>query len=373
MVQLALKNKMQRVKLKELNPPKYNPNEMSESKRKLLKQSLEHYGYIENIVVNKDLTIIDGHHRVDELLNSGIEEEDVVVLDLSKDEEKALNLALRRIKGEADPKLELELVEELSLEGFDLELAGFDELELKTLDEIKQEKQEVKEDNFNPESVEESICKKGDIWQLGRHRLMCGDSTKEEDVKALMDGTKTDMVFTDPPYDFKNQEYFDRILEINNSNCAIFIMLGERELAKLITNYDDYFSRMFGVDTRKAKLVSNKGPMYRMDYVGEFRIGKTKFNNLSDAFSTYIICSKDMQRSQYHSHQKNIELPSIFITHYSKLNENILDLFGGSGSTLMACQQLDRNCYMMELDPQYCDIIIKRFEDFTGEKAIKKN
>ncbi len=131
-----LKDKLQRVKLKDLNPAKYNPNEMDVSKRRLLKQSLEHYGYIENIVVNKDLTIIDGHHRVEELIGQDVEEEDVVILDLSKDEEKALNLALRRIKGEADPKLELELIEGLSLKGFDLELAGFDDVELEGLKQV---------------------------------------------------------------------------------------------------------------------------------------------------------------------------------------------------------------------------------------------
>ena len=133
---MALKDKMQRVKLKNLNPAPYNPNEMDVTKRRLLKQSLEHYGYIENIVANKDLTIIDGHHRVEELISNGVDEEDIVILDLSKDEEKALNLALRRIKGEADPQLELELVEELSLEGFDLELAGFDDVELESLKQI---------------------------------------------------------------------------------------------------------------------------------------------------------------------------------------------------------------------------------------------
>ncbi len=129
-----LKDKLQRVKLADLNPAKYNPNEMDVTERRLLKQSLKHYGYIENIVVNKDLTIIDGHHRVEELLDSGVEDEDVVILDLSKDEEKALNLALRRIKGKADPVLELKIIEDLSLKGFDVELAGFDNVELKEVD-----------------------------------------------------------------------------------------------------------------------------------------------------------------------------------------------------------------------------------------------
>jgi ParB-like chromosome segregation protein Spo0J len=122
---VALKDLLKRVKLKDLNPAKYNPNEMDITERRLLKQSLEHYGYIENIVVNKDYTIIDGHHRVEELIEAGTLEEDVVVLDLSKDEEKALNLALRRIKGKADPELELKIIEDLTLKGFDVELAGF--------------------------------------------------------------------------------------------------------------------------------------------------------------------------------------------------------------------------------------------------------
>jgi ParB-like chromosome segregation protein Spo0J len=154
-----LKDKLQRVKLADLNPAKYNPNEMDVTERRLLKQSLKHYGYIENIVVNKDLTIIDGHHRVEELLDSGVEEEDVVILDLSKDEEKALNLALRRIKGKADPVLELKIIEDLSLKGFDVELAGFDDVKLQELqDEVPDFKPTSPEDQPRLDKLEPIIC-----------------------------------------------------------------------------------------------------------------------------------------------------------------------------------------------------------------------
>lgn len=362
-----LKDKLQRVKLADLNPAKYNPNEMDVTERRLLKQSLKHYGYIENIVVNKDLTIIDGHHRVEELLDSGVEEEDVVILDLSKDEEKALNLALRRIKGKADPVLELKIIEDLSLKGFDVELAGFDDVKLQELStEIKPEKKEVKEDDFDPESVSESTCKKGDLWQLGRHRLLCGDATTKEDLKKLVANDKIDMVFTDPPYDFKDVNWLQPLFK---DDIEIFVMNSDKRLVDYASIYGEYFRYFFTVELSPAILVNNKMAMTGHDLIGYFRKGKTRLQNLHDAFSTHIKLNK--RKDGEHRHEKKIELPSNFIQHYSFKNENILDLFGGSGSTLIACEQLERNCYMMELEPSNCDIIIKRFEDFTGEKANK--
>lgn len=367
-----LKDKLQRVKLKDLNPAPYNPNEMDVTERRLLKQSLKHYGYIENIVVNKDLTIIDGHHRVEELIEDGTLEEDVVVLDLSKDEEKALNLALRRIKGKADPELELKIIEDLSLKGFDVELAGFDDIKLQELStEIKPEKKEVKEDDFDPESVTETVCKKGDIWQLGRHRLLCGDATKIGDVQWLMDGNKADMVFTDPPYDFEDDSYFNNLLEYTKNDACIFIMHGEKPLARLIVKFEDMFKRLYAVDFRMAKFMANNRPMYRADFIAEFNRGKARFKNLRDAFSNFLSIAKLKGKSAHYQHEKSVRLPAEFMRHFSSEDEIILDLFGGSGSTLIAADQLNRTCYLMELTEKNCDIIIKRYEEHSGVTGKK--
>lgn len=408
-----LKDKLQRVKLKDLNPAPYNPNYMEPTERRLLKQSQKEYGHIQNIVVNdrpwtkeKDLTIVDGHHRVDDLIEEGIEEEDVVIVQLDEDREKALNLALRRIKGKADPILELKIIEDLSLKGFDVELAGFDDIKLQELStETKKEKKEVKEDDFNPETVEKPLCKAGDIWQLGNHRLMCGDSTIENDVLTLCEDVTIDLFFTDPPY---GVSYADKNAFLNAISRGNHIQTPIDNDHESIEDMKEIWLKSFTNALRISKpgacyyicspqggelmmmmmmilqagwelkhtiiWVKNNHVLGRADYnykheplIYGWKEGGHKFYGEPGSVSVWNIDKP--HKSKLHPTMKPIELVSKAIQNSSLPNDKILDLFGGSGTTLIACEQLNRNCYMMEIDPHYCDVIIKRWEEFTGEKA----
>lgn len=185
------------------------------------------------------------------------------------------------------------------------------------------------------------------------------------------------MVFTDPPYDLKNNDYFKHILRITINNAEIFIMHNERELASLIVENNDIFRRLFAVNFKVARLINSNSPMTQCDFIGHFRKGSpTKFNNLNDHFTTLIEVAKTSKKDNNnfnHKHAKNVNLSASFIKHFTKINDKVLDCFGGSGSTLIACEQTNRKCYMMELDPHYCQVIIDRWEEFTGGKAEKIN
>ena len=187
-----------------------------------------------------------------------------------------------------------------------------------------------------------------------------------------------DIVFTDPPYDLGIGIDIISILAPHIAeNAEVFIMHNERRLAYLISEHDDMFRRLFCVDFKVARLINNNAPMSQCDFIGHFRKGSpTRFKNLKDHFTTLLSIPKTSKADNNnfnHKHCKRVELPGSFITHFTDENDNVLDLFGGSGSTLIACEQLNRACYIMELIPKYCQTIINRWEEYTGQKAIKLN
>ena len=234
--------------------------------------------------------------------------------------------------------------------------------------------QEAVEDEYEiPEEIETDIVL-GDIFEIGKHRLMCGDSTDSDTVAELMNNQMADMVFTDPPYDLKDS-YSQHIFDLAKDECHIFIMNSDRLLIDNVNNGIKWFRKFFAVDFRLATLVSNNQPMTRVDLIAEFCKGKTKFNNLFDGFSTLIECSKirnGKDKENFgHKQAKKIELPAKFIKHYSRKGEMIVDLFGGSGSTMAACEQLNRKCYMMEYDPKNCQIIIDRMKKCYTLDVVK--
>ena len=369
-----------KVDINELISPEYNPRQITDYEMEKLKNSINEFGYVAPIIVNKHNNhIVGGNQRYEALKQLGYTMIDVIHInepDINK--EKALNIRLNNLSGEwSMPKLE-KVIDELKMEKFDITLTGFEEIELTDLnielDNNKEDKTEITEDDYEPEDDIEVTVSLGDIYQLGNHRLMCGDSTKIDDVEKLMKGKKADMVFTDPPYDLEDN-YSTIIFKNAKANAEIFIMTNERKLAHIIVKYDKYFRRLFAVDFKVARLINSNAPMTQVDFIGHFRKEPpTTFNNLNDHFTTLIESPKTSKTQEHnfnHKHCKNITLPSEFIMHFSNEKENILDLFGGSGSTMIACEQLNRNCYMMELDPYYCQVIINRWEEFTGKKAEK--
>lgn len=216
--------------------------------------------------------------------------------------------------------------------------------------------------------------KQGDIYKIGEHYLICGDSTKKDVLSCLDFDFEIGMVFSDPPYDMNWRQYqhnlFNRI-----SQAHIFVMTAEKELCQIVNSQIENFSRLYAVDFRQANLVSNSIPMTRVDYIAEFKFGKTKFNNLKDGFSTLIECAKIHKKNASnfgHNQAKKVELPANFIQHFSNEKDFVVDYFGGSGTTMAACEQLGRINISVEYSPEFCNSIINRMRSINSEIDIVK-
>mgnify|MGYP000927918717 CR=1 FL=1 len=368
---------MEFIKVNEIKPHPENPRDHDDEQIQKIADSIERLGWGRPIILSKDNYILAGHGAyiaATEKLH--LKEVPFVRMKHLHDspEAKAYMIADNKLTDESEwnyGKLE-PIFEELELEGFDLQLTGFEDKELREVENKLEGHQEVEEDNFD-EEVTESMCQPGDIWQLGKHRLMCGDSTNTDDVKVLVDNNKVDMVFTDPPYDFDKDKEIAVQLDKITENSHIFVMHDDRGIINYLRASQFEFDRFFVLDT---KICSPRGndPYLRHILVSHERKGQPmKHENKYDGLSSIIPIEyrKNIKEERLHDHQKTVKDVSKFITHYSHKKQNILDLFGGSGTTLIASEQLERNCFMMELNPHFCDIIIKRFEDFTGKKAEK--
>ena len=303
----------------------------------------------------------------------------IIADDLNDAQAKAYRLADNKtaefaewdVAGLAEELKELEVVE------FDMVRFGFEPFD----------NTEVQEDDFDVDAAmpEVPITKHGDIWQLGKHRLMCGDSTDKETVEKLMNGQKADLVFTDPPYnvsfngrsgkfeviknDNLNENDFNAFIlkaieAIKNTNAhSYYICCNWKFYSLLMTNM------AFDACIVWAKNVFGLGRGYRHQH--EFILFNGFIN--PDIKNESDLWEISKATNYTHPTQRPIELSARAIKNSSKEKNNVVDLFGGSGSTLMACEQLNRICYMMELDEKYCDVIVKRWEQFTGQKAVLIN
>lgn len=336
--------------------------------------------------------VVGGHQRLEVMKEMGATEVEVSVVDLPEDKEKALNVALNKISGEWDQDKLVDLLHEL---GDMVELTGFDAEEL---DKLFDNKTDVQEDDFDADAaladITEPITKRGDIYQLGRHRLMCGDSTAIDMVEKLMAGQKADCVVTDPPYNTGMQgkseptwlaHFFNDSIEnwpqflsdclgnmnlVTKGECAFYVFIDWRRVADIKAELEKLMDvkNVIVWDKQVHGLGSDYKFTYELCVVG--KKGKPKINNRFGLdYQDIWRVQRQMGRNKDHATAKPIELLSKPIKHASKQDDIVLDLFGGSGSTMMACEQLNRICYMMELDEKYCDVIIKRWEDFTGQKA----
>lgn len=207
------------------------------------------------------------------------------------------------------------------------------------------------------------------------HRLLCGDSSKSEDLNILMDKNHADMIFTDPPYDLEDC-YSDNLFKISKKDCHIFIMNSDRNTIKVANKHLDYFNKIFGVDFRLGRLVSNLQPLTRLILIAEFNKGKSKFVNLHDGFSTLVSSIVTHKKDDKHSfgfdQAKRVDLPANFIRHYSDKNDIVVDVFGGAGSTMVACIELERICYMCEILPENCQRILNRIKSTYPDVVINK-
>lgn len=391
---------IQIIDINKLIPATYNPRKdlkPDDAEYIKIKNSIVKFGFVSPLVINKDMTVIGGHQRLKVLKDLGITEVECIVVDLDKTNEKALNIALNKIQGDWDEdKLEA-LLQELKLEEFDMNLTGFD---FDEVDEILNDINGTKEDNFDVDSayeeIEEPITKPGDIWILGNHRLMCGDSTYKDDIMRLMNNQDADMLLTDPPYNVDYVGKTAEALKIKNDNMddnqfyeflkKVFenMYIVTKEGASIYVFHAD----TEGINFRKAFkdvgfklaecLIWKKDcfVMGRQDYQWQhepvlygWKEGKAHYF-INDRTQSTILEFDRPKQSTLHPTMKPIDLIAKLIKNSSKENDIILDLFGGSGSTTIAAEQLNRKCYTMELDPKYCDVIVKRWETMTNREAI---
>lgn len=381
-------------KVQDLIPYVNNSRTHSEEQVNQICASINEFGFTNPLLIDEKDSIIAGHGRLMASKKLGIEEVPCIVLEgLTEAQKKAYiiadnKMALNAGWDEELLKIELENLKELD---FDLDLIGFNIDELDDILGKNEEEPEIEEDDFEVEVPEEPKAKLGDIYQLGNHRLMCGDSTSIDDVEKLMNGVKADMVFTDPPYGYNYQsnmrtktEKFDvlmnddKILDFMTplkivNDGFVFVCTTWKVLDKWIPLFNEYYDL-------SNMIIWNKGG--------------GGIGDLKHTFSTdyeIILCSnnekeitgkrigsvwsigKDNANYYVHATQKPIELSATAIRNVTKENDIVLDVFGGSGSTLIACEQLNRNCYMMELDPKYIDVIIDRWEQYTGQKSVLLN
>jgi site-specific DNA-methyltransferase (adenine-specific) len=363
-----------------LNNAKLHPQEQIEQ----IKKSIQEFGNNDPIAVWNN-EIVEGHGRYEALKQLGETNIPIIRLDnLTDEERRAYTLVHNKLTMNSDFDIDI-LNDELmnSFDTIDMSDFGFD------LDLNIDEEKEIIEDEV-PDIPEEPKAKLGDIYQLGNHRLMCGDSTKEEDVAKLMNGVKADMVFTDPPYGANMGiigdigEEFKIIFE-GFYNCIpcednIYICCDWRcidSFCQTIKQKHEIYNLIVWV-----KNLFGQGKLYHTKheeiiFCGAGNYNKKNLNNDVNVWEADSVRnfggSKNAKEAVGHPTQKPIEICARAIKNSSNENENVYDGFGGSGSTLIACEQLNRKCYMMELEPHYIDVIIQRWENFTGEKVVLLN
>ena len=385
---------IEKMKTENLLPADYNPRKdlkPGDEEYEKLKRSIEQFGYVEPVIWNRTTgRVVGGHQRLKVLIDMGIDEVDCVVVEMDENKEKALNVALNKISGEWDKDKLALLISDLQAEDFDVSLTGFDAAEIDDLfkDTIQDK---IKDDDFDvdAELQNPTITKLGDVWQLGRHRLVCGDSTLAETYDMLLGDEKVNLVITDPPY---NVNYEGSAGKIKNDNMED----------------DKFYNFLFGAFTNTEKYMADDASIYVFHADTEGLNFRKAFKDAGFYLSGTCIWKKQslvLGRSPYqwqhepilfgwkkkgkhqwytgrkestiwefdkpkkngdHPTMKPIPLLAYPIMNSSMSNCLVLDPFGGSGSTLIACEQTDRIARTIELDEKFCDVIIKRYIEQVG-------
>jgi DNA modification methylase len=390
-----------KVAIKRLKPFEDNPRKMTDKEMGALERSILNYGFVEPVVVDENYFIIGGHQRVLAAASLDMKSVPVVMLEgLTQDEKTALNLALNKIHGDWDEVKLTELLDDLSENAFDLDLTGFTKAEVDGL-LSKLNKNKTGEDDYTPQKVAKYEIEKGSIWAVGRHRMMCGDSSKIGDMDALMDGMEADMVFTDPPYgiDYHGiwlysgkpiKSLYPEGIEGDINENAKDLMVSSLSNIPIKPGSPIYICAPPGRDSilpvivfdmlgwhYQTQIVWNKDSIApsRWDYKPKHEFISYGWNKKPHRFygANNVPSVWDVPRHHEmgcaHPNMKPIELVANAIKNSSQIENLIVDPFGGSGTTIIASEQLDRKCYMMEIDPYYCSVIIDRWETLTGKVA----
>jgi DNA modification methylase len=367
---------------KDLIPYARNTRTHSEEQVNQIVSSIKEFGFTNPVLVDQDNMIIAGHGRVMAANKLKLDKVPTICLKhLTEAQKKAYIIADNRLAlnaGWDEDMLKVELEELNDLE-FDISLLGFEDNEIESL--LSEPTEGLTDEDAVPDLPEEPTTKLGDLWILGEHRLLCGDSTSIDAVDKLMDGNKADMVFTDPPYNIEYQGVKDKREKIINDKMhendfedfLIQSLMGCEVMYVCCSwQYAHTFKKAMEKIARKpeAMIVWNKvNPAQHLDkyfkqheiifYYGDFGGQKTLRGDIWEL---------KRQKNTYHPTTKPVELIDMAIIDQPEKNK-IYDGFGGSGSTLISCEKNNRKCFMMELDPKYCDVIIQRWEEFTGNKA----
>jgi DNA modification methylase len=460
---------IKRIPLNQINPAKYNPRKdlkPGDPEYEKLKKSIDEFDLVEPLVMNKrGNVLISGHQRLKILKERGDTETEVSIVDLSPERERALNIALNKIRGDWDlPKLS-----EL-LKGLDDDLKDITGFDAEEIDELLGFKEEVQEDDFDEEAPKEPITKPGDLWLLGNHRLLCGDSTKLTDVERLMNGEKANCVITSPPYAMQRKDdyggipadeypgwffqvasniyrvladsgsFFVNIKEhVEDGQRSPYVMktiialveggwryvdqliwtkpglpggwsnrlrndfepvhfftkkekidwmvqlveVDEERLETLPLDLVDMYEDLFHFTKLKKikfnpRSVGKTSDRIRVSGSGKQTKGRTGNITVRGRFKRGIARPGNVLQIPGNTHSLKhsaifpVKLPAFFIKLTTDVGDNIYEPFSGSGTTIMAAEQLGRNCYAMELSPGYCDLAIKRWEQFTGETAVRQ-
>lgn len=380
--------------LDSLRPAAYNPRKKLKSGDKeyeKIKNSIMEFGYVEPIIVNYDMTVIGGHQRLTVLRDLGYTEAQCVVLHIEDENKvKALNIALNKITGAWNEQLLADLLVDLQNVDFNIDLTGFEAPEVEQLFSKVHDK-EVKEDDFDVDEAlkKPTVSKSGDLWLLGKHRLVCGDSTLPEAFTALMDGIKANIVVTDPPYNVNVEETAGKIKNDNMADADFYKFLFAAFVNMEQNMESDASIYVFHADTqgltfrrafadagfylsgcciwKKNALVLGRSP-YQWQHepclFGWKKGGKHVW--YSDRKQTTIWEYDRPKSSKEHPTMKPVALLAYPIQNSSMRGCVVLDPFLGSGSTLMACEQTGRVCYGIELDEKFADVIVNRYIEAVG-------
>jgi len=386
---------MKLVKLEKLIPYVNNARTHSPEQISKLRSSLREFGFINPVIIDKDFNIIAGHGRVLAAKAEGIEEVPCVLVDyLTEAQKKAYIIADNRMAMDAGWDEELLKVELEALEGadFDLALTGFDEDEI--ADFFKEDKTDVEDDDYDlTKALEEaSFVEKGDVWIVGRHRLVCGDATNPDDVNKLMDGKRANLILTDPPYgvsfcssaglkiqndSLKNEDFYQFLLKAFKNmvdhceaGAAAYCFHADTEGLKFRTAFIDAGFHLAGccIWVKDSLVLGRSDYQWQHEPVLYGFLQNGKHHWYSDRKQTTIWNFKKPKRNENHPTSKPLDLLSYPIQNSSQENAIVLDTFGGSGSTLMAAEFTNRICYTMELDEKYASVILRRYVDNTHDE-----
>lgn len=401
--------KIEKLKLSEITPYINNAKEHPQEQIDQIKGSIKEFGFNDPIAIDENNVIIEGHGRYIALQQLGVEEVEVIRLDhLSEIQKKQYIIAHNKLTmntGFNLEKLKLEL-KEIEINEKDLSLTGFEIEELKDLNigSLEVEIDEFKEDEPPEVDLEkEPYSKLGDLYMLGSHRLLCGDSTKVEDVTKVMLTDKADLVFTDPPWnvnyggvkednpqgykprtilndfmgteDFKKFMFdaFSRMAEFSKKGCPTYVVMSAQEWGNMMLTLaqNNYHWSSTIIWNKDSLVLSRKDyhTKYEPIWYGWLE-GAPRLHPLEDRKQCDVWDIPRPKKSELHPTTKPVEVPGRAIMNSSKKGDVVLDLFGGSGSTMMACDQLERKNRSLELDPRYVDVIVKRYINLGKEDVI---